>query len=116
MTLIYISGAWLLGIFLGSQFSLPVAMVLTGLVPLGWLFFRRRHRRAVVLATVSLVALLGGILYYPLRLPSLDETSLPSYHQHREVTVKGIISAQPEPGANSIRLRFTAREVREGTQ
>ncbi len=38
MALIFISGAWVGGILLGSVFNPPVALILIGLIPLPLLF------------------------------------------------------------------------------
>ncbi|GAH47475.1 unnamed protein product, partial [marine sediment metagenome] len=48
MTLIYLSGAWVVGIYLGSKFALPLALILIGLIPLPLLFFFPRQRKTII--------------------------------------------------------------------
>lgn len=116
MTLIYISCAWLLGIYLGSRFSLPALFILVGLLPLVLLVFSRHHLKTVILTSICLVTLLVATLYFPFRLPSLDESSLQSHNERGEVTLQGLVNTQPEPGANFTRLRFSTRAVKHGSQ
>ena len=51
MSLIYLSCAWVAGIFLGSEFSLPLAFVFIGLTPLPLLFFVRQHKKLIILTS-----------------------------------------------------------------
>ena len=69
MALIYLSGAWVAGIYLGSRLALPPALIFTGLIPLILLFFFRKKRKAIILTAVCLIAFFGGALCYQASLP-----------------------------------------------
>lgn len=112
MTLVYISAAWLAGIFLGSKVDLPVWLLAIGLAPLAVLIFYRGNTRAVILGTVCLITLVGAALYFPLRLPATDNSAISYYHEQAGVTLKGVVSSPPETGGQYARLRFTAREIK----
>ncbi|MEK7353805.1 MAG: DNA internalization-related competence protein ComEC/Rec2 [Chloroflexota bacterium] len=73
MLLIYLSFAWVAGIFLGSRFALPPVFVLAGLIPL-LLLFLRRHRKLIITTSVCLILLFSGAVYYQFRLPLTGES------------------------------------------
>ena len=85
MPLIYLSCAWVVGIFLGhifleSKFNLPLAFVFIGLIPLLLLFLARQHRKLISLTSLCFVALLSGAVYFQASLPSVDENHLQFYN------------------------------------
>ena len=65
MVLIGLSCAWLLGIWLGSQYDLPWLYSLVGIAPLLLVFFVRRHRKLIVLVSLAIIILpLGASFSY----------------------------------------------------
>ncbi|MBI2849425.1 MAG: DNA internalization-related competence protein ComEC/Rec2 [Chloroflexi bacterium] len=107
MLLIYLSVAWVAGIWLGSElfepgFRLPWPYLLAGLIPLLLLFFARQYRKPIILASLCLLALLGGAIYYQSRLPLASEGSLPpEWVSHlRTNLAQVIVEVLPEPQAS----------------
>jgi len=90
MSLIYLSCAWVVGIFLGSKFNLPAAFLLIGLIPLPVLFLLSQHRKKIILASLCLVAFFGGTLLFQSSLPITDEGSLQFYNDRGAVEIKGL--------------------------
>lgn len=109
MALIYISCAWVVGIYLGSKFALPWAFVFIGLIPLPFLFFSQ-HRKAIVLSSVCLLAFFGGVLLFPTSLPANDENHLQSYNG-QVFEIKGVIDADPEVRDKTTHIRLSAKEI-----
>jgi len=109
LALIYLSGAWLAGIYLGSKLALPFALIFSGLLPLVLLFFFR-NKRAIILTAACLVAFFGGALAYQASLPP-DDASHIRFYNGQEVTIEGTVSAEPEIRDNSTRLRFSTSEI-----
>ncbi len=102
MALIYLSCAWLAGIFLGSKFNLPPALISIGLAPLPLFFFARQHRKLLILTSLCLFTLLGGAFYSPPTLPTNDEGYLQpewvySLRNHLSRTIAEVL---PEPQAS----------------
>ncbi|MFQ5826461.1 MAG: hypothetical protein ACE5IA_03795, partial [Dehalococcoidia bacterium] len=64
MTLIYLGGAWILGILFGARFAPFWGIVLSGLVLSLALGLLGHRRRALLLAGVCGLALFGGILRF----------------------------------------------------
>ena len=110
MALIYISCAWVVGIYLGSRFALPLPLILIGLVPLPLLFLGK-HRKAIILAAVCLVALFGGALLFSASLPPNDESHLQFYND-QEVAIKGMVNAEPEVRDKITHIRLSTSEIR----
>jgi competence protein ComEC len=111
VALIYISCAWVAGIYLGSKFALPLALILIGLVPLPLLFFSK-HRKAIILAAVCLTAFFGGALLFPASLPPDDESHLQFYNS-QEVEIKGVINSDPEVRDRTTHLRLSDIEIKQ---
>ena len=112
MSLIYLSCAWIAGIFLGSLVYLPLSIILTSLIPLPLLFLFRQRRKPIILASLCLIAFFGGSIYSQSTLPPSDEHSLQFYNNQGTVTIKGVISTDPEIREKTTHLRFSASEIR----
>jgi len=110
LALIFLSGAWVAGIYLGSRFALPPALILTGLLPLPLLFFFRKKRKAIILAAVCLIAFFGGALCYQASLPPNDESHL-RFYNGQEVEIKGTVSANPEIKDKSTHIRLSVSQT-----
>ena len=110
MALIYLSGAWVAGIYLGSKLALPPALIFIGLIPLPLLFFFRQKRRAIILAAICLIAFFGGAFYYQASLPPDDESHL-QFYNGQEVEIKGMVSAYPEVRDKSTHIHLSASQL-----
>ncbi|MFC1874887.1 ComEC/Rec2 family competence protein [Chloroflexota bacterium] len=110
MLLIYLSGAWIAGIFIGSQFNLPLAFIFFGLVPLPLLLFRR-HWKGALLASLCLFIFFGGAFYFQSSLPAYNESSLKFYNDTGTVTIKGTVSQDPDVRDKTTHLRLSVSEI-----
>ncbi|HEY93151.1 MAG TPA: DNA internalization-related competence protein ComEC/Rec2 [Dehalococcoidia bacterium] len=112
MTLIYLSCAWVVGIYLGSKFNLPLAFLFTGLIPLSLLLFLRHRRKLIILSSLCLIALFGGAFCYQSSLPIVNENCLQFYNDHGAVEFKGMVNVDPEVRDKSTHLRLSATEIK----
>ncbi len=120
MPLIYLSCAWVAGIFLGfklegAELGLPLVLILIGLIPLPLLFFFRKHRKLIILTSLCLIALFGGAFLFQSSLPPDDENSLRSYNSET-VAIKGIVDRDPEIRDKTTHLRLSATEIKVDTE
>ena len=76
MPLIFLSCAWIAGIFLGEQYNLPLALTFTGLAPLTLLFFFRQHKKIIILGSLSLIIFFAAVTYSYASLNMDDENKL----------------------------------------
>ena len=116
MPLIYLSCAWVVGIFLGSKVDLPLALVLVGLIPLPLLLLLRQHRKTVIIISLCLVAFFGGAFCYQLSLPPDDESSLQFYNDRGTVELKGVVADDPEVRDKATQLHLSAAEIKLGKE
>lgn len=112
MPLIYLSCAWVAGIFLGSNIYLPLVLILTGLIPLPLLFFTRQHRKIIILASLGLIALFAAAAYSYSSLHKVDESSLRFYNNHGIVEIKGMVAGDPEVRDKSTHVTLSAAEIK----
>ncbi len=111
MPLIYISCAWVIGIFLGSKLNLPFVLIFIGLMPLPFLFLRR-HRKLLVLTSLCLIAFFSGAVCFQSSLPEINQNSLQFYNDGKSVEIKGMVDADPELTDKSAHLRLAATEIK----
>ncbi len=111
MSLIYLGCAWVAGIFLGSELKIPPALIFMGLIPLPLLLLRR-YRKPIVLASLSLFALFSGAVYFSSSLPADNEAQLQFYNEKGSLTIKGMISQDPDVRDKNTQLNLSASEIR----
>ena len=112
MPLIYLSCAWIAGIFLGSIFNPPLALVIIGLAPLPLLFFLRQHSKSIILASLCFTILFGGAFHFPSSLPPTDEHSLRFYNDQGTIEIKGMVNTDPEIREETSHLHLSASEIK----
>ena len=96
MTLIYLSGAWLAGIYLGSKIALPLGAILLGFLPLCLIPFLSQYRKLLLLSGFCLLAFLGGSLRLQSSLPTANEHHLQFYNDRGVVELEGTVATDPE--------------------
>jgi len=111
MWLLYVSCAWVAGIFLGSKISLPLLALALGLIPFALIPFLRGHKRTLIVAGLCLLALLGGGLHFSSSLPPTDEHSLCYYNDTGIVEIQGMVVEEPEIRDRYCLLTFSAGEI-----
>ncbi len=114
MWLLYISCAWVAGIFLGSKVGLPLVALSIGLVPFLFIPFFPGSKKNLIVIGLCLLAFLGGSLRFPSSLPQIDEHSLCFYNDKGIVEIQGMIADEPDVRSNFCFLEFSAREINVG--
>jgi competence protein ComEC len=111
VTLVYLSIAWVIGIYLGSKFALPWAVVSIGLLPLCFIPFLLKYKRHLLLAGFGLVALFGGCVRFQTSLPVVNEQHLQFYNDAGIVVVEGIVCTEPEIRSSASVFQFSATKL-----
>ena len=96
MWLLYVSCAWVAGIFLGSKVGLPWLALFIGLVPFALIPLLPSNRKTLVIAGLCLLALLGGGFRFSSSLPPVDEHSLRFYNDKGSVEIQGMVAEEPD--------------------
>jgi len=111
MWLLYVSCAWVAGVFLGSNVSLPLLALFLGLIPFVLIPFLPGSRKTLLVAGLCLFALIGGGLCFPSSLPPADEHSLRFYNDKGIVEIQGMVAEEPDIRDRLCLLTFSASEV-----
>jgi len=111
MWLLYVSCAWVAGIFLGSKISPPLLALAFGLIPFALIPFLPGSKKTLIVAGLCLFALLSGGLHFPSSLPPTDEHSLYFYNDAGIVEIQGIVSEEPDIRDRYCLLTFSASEI-----
>jgi competence protein ComEC len=110
MLLFAISCAWVAGIFLGSQSHFSPALILTGCLPLPFLFIYKKYRRSIVITAVCLAAFFGAAFYYPASLPEEDSPSI--FNNQGVIELRGMISAPPDIRDKATHIEISLQEIK----
>ncbi len=110
MWLLYVSCAWVSGLFLGSWVELPQPALLLGLLPLPLILLLPGARKTLIVTGLCLLALIGGSLLLSTS-PAADEGSLSSFNDRGTVEVQGTVSQAPEVRTTYCLLTVTATDV-----
>jgi len=111
MWLLYVSCAWVAGIFVGSKVGLPWLALFIGLVPFAFVPFFRSSRKTLIVAALCLLALLGGGLRFSSSLSPVDEHSLCFYNDKGTVEIQGMVAEEPDIRDTYCLLTFSAAGV-----
>jgi competence protein ComEC len=111
MWLLYISCAWVAGIFLGSKVSIPLFAIPFGLLPLLFVPLAPNSKRTLIVAALCLFAFLGGSLRFASSLPQVDEHSLCFYNDEGPAEIQGVVADEPDVAARSCSLKLSASEI-----
>ena len=112
MLLIYLSGAWLTGLLLGTKLSLSPAWLAVSLLPLPFIFVFRRHKKLLITGALIILALLGGIIRYQAAIPVVNANSVQFYNDKATVELKGTVSRAPDVRDSSTHLYLSGIEMK----
>jgi len=109
--LLYVSCAWVAGIFLGSKIVLPWLALLIGLIPFAFIPFFPSSRKTLIIAGLCLLALLGGGFRFSSSLAPVDEHSLRFYNDKGMAQIQGMVAEEPDIRDRYCLLTFSASEI-----
>jgi competence protein ComEC len=114
MALIYLSIAWVIGIYLGSRLALPWVIIFIGLVPLIFIPFFLKYKKQLILACFCLLCVFGGCIRFQTSVPVVTEHTLQFYNDSGFITVEGTVCTEPEPGNTTSSFQISAAKVQTG--
>ena len=112
MLLIYLSGAWIAGVLLGTKLSLSPVWLAVSLLPLPFIFVFRRHKKLLITGALMLLALLGGIIRYQGSIPVVNANSVQYYNDKTAIELKGTVSQAPDVRDKSTHLYLSGIEMK----
>ncbi len=111
MILLYLSAAWVSGIYLGSMLHVPPALLSIGVMPLLLLPFLSNYRKHLLVVASCLLVLVGGSLRYQTNLLCTVEGCLQFYNDKGTVQITGMVHTEPEKRGNNLIFEFTTTQV-----
>jgi len=111
MWLLYVSCAWVAGVFLGSKLGLPLLTLFSGLIPIALIPFIPSRKKPLILTGLCLFALFGGGLHFSSSLPPADEHSLYLYNDQGIIEIQGMVAEEPDIRDRYCLLIFSASEI-----
>jgi competence protein ComEC len=111
MWLLYVSCAWVTGVFLGFEVGLPWLVLACGLIPFALIPFLSSSKKTLIIAGLCLLALFGGAIRYPSLFPPADEHSLRSHNDVGIVEMQGMVTEEPDIRDRYCLLTFSASEI-----
>jgi competence protein ComEC len=112
MVLILLSSVWIIGVFLGSIFNISPYCILTTLAPLVALIFSRQYIKQVILVSVCILILCGGIVRFTSSISDNRKNDIRSYN-NVDVEMQGMISNNPEKGNSTFQLELTVSKIKQ---
>jgi competence protein ComEC len=109
--LLYVSCAWVAGIFLGFKIGLPWLTLVIGLTPFAFIPFFPSSRKTLIIAGLCLLALFGGAFRFSSSLPPVDEHSLRFYNDRGTVEIQGMVAEEPDIRDRYCLLTFSTSEI-----
>lgn len=111
MTLLYLGGAWIIGILLAAWLE-PSPLILGALasVSAAGLLLRRYHPQHRLWAGCLLFALLGATRYVS-AVPEIDQQHVAWYTDQEGIVLEGVIADEPDVRDRYINLRVATRRL-----
>ncbi len=111
MTLIYLSAAWVAGVYLGSRIPFSAGIICLGLLPFCLIPFFRQHTRLLFLAGFCFLTLLGGSIRFQTSLPVINEHHIQFYNNKGIVEIKGMVCTEHELRNTTAIFQLSAVEL-----
>jgi len=111
VTLIYLSIAWIIGIYLGSKYTFPLWIFASGIIPLLLIPFLSKQKKTLLLSSLCILIFLGGGRHYHSNIPKINEQCLQFYNDKGNVEIEGMIITEPELRDRSSVFTLSARTI-----
>jgi competence protein ComEC len=111
MALIYLSSAFLAGIYLGARLSPSFAVIWPWFILAFLLLVISRHKRLLLWAGLCLAVFAVGLLRFEASVPSFDQDKL-IYYNGQKVELVGVVVSDPEPAGQGVKLQVSARKIK----
>ncbi len=116
MALIYLSIAWVIGIFAGSKLIFPLWAFAADIIPLLLIPFMSRYRTTLILSCLCLFVFLAGNVHFQSSLPVMNERHLLYYNDEGKLEIEGMITVEPEVRDKASLLQLSANKITLGNE
>ena len=110
MALTVISLAWIAGILVGSDLALAPIILSALLASLLALVFNK-HKRAILISAISLLAIAGGLFCFQATQPGSENSQVSYFNESGTVTVHGIVNLEPDVQDKTTRIKLSVDSI-----
>ena len=110
MALIAISLAWIAGILVGSDLALAPIVLSAWLALLLALVFHK-HKRAILISAISLLAIAAGLFCFQAAQPGSGSSQVSYFNESGTVTVHGVVSLDPDVQDKTTRIKLSVDSI-----
>ena len=112
MWLLYVSCAWVAGIFLVPKFSLPFVLIFSFILPLLFIPLLNKIKAHLIITSLCILFFFAGGIHYISSIPQIDEHTLCFYNEKEDVQFQGIVKEEHDNSYKFCLLKISASEVR----
>jgi len=106
MRIFILSCSWILGIFFGSMFGIPLLILLCGLIPLPFILGARRKAGLFILLSCCLFTFSGASIYSSASFRVEDLTA----YAEQKIRLEGMITRETEDKENQTQIEISAEK------
>jgi competence protein ComEC len=111
MTLLYLSIAWIAGVYTGSITILPLWTLASGFIPLLFIPVINKYKSILVLFCFCLFAFASGNFCFQPSLPKMDQQHLQFYNDQGKFEIEGRVITEPEHGDRTSTFQLSADKI-----
>ena len=111
MWLLYVSCAWVAGIFFVPKASLPFLLIFSFILPLLFIPIFNRTKVRLLIISLCILSFFAGGLHYTSNIPQVDEHTLCFYNDKGDIQFQGKVTEEPDTRDKFSLLKVTATEV-----
>jgi len=111
MWLLYVSCAWVAGIFFIPKFSLPFFLIFSFSLPLLIIPFLKEIKVRLIITSLCILSFFAGGVYYTSNIPQVDKSTLCFYNEIENIQFQGIIKEEPDNRDKFSFLKVSVSEV-----
>jgi len=111
MWLLYVSSAWVAGIFFVPKSSLPFLLIFSFILPLLFIPFLNRIKGRLIIISLCILTFFAGGVHYASNIPQVDQHTLCSYNEEGNIQFQGIIKEEPDNRDTFSFLKVSATEA-----
>jgi len=111
MWLLYISCAWIAGVFSGSKVGFPFAIIFSSFLPFLLIPLLPDNKKKLAAIALCLLVFCGGNIHFLSSQPQIDKHFLCFYNDGGTVEIQGMVAYDPDVRVKFCLLKLSASEI-----
>jgi len=111
MWLLYISCAWIAGVFSGSKVAFPFSVIFSSFLPFLLIPLLPDNKKKLAAIALCLLIFCGGNIHFLSNQPQIDKHFLCFYNDGETVEIQGMVAYDPDVRVKFCLLKLSASEI-----